>query len=72
MDDSGPRTGSISKQWLQVTVKATENTGLAQNDVFYYGNAIGEVGDSTVNAIVNATDEVWTLEPSGLHASGDD
>ncbi|MCK4276210.1 MAG: right-handed parallel beta-helix repeat-containing protein, partial [Phycisphaerae bacterium] len=35
---------AIEKQWLQVTVLATANTGLATNDVFYFGNAIGETG----------------------------
>src|SRR5207253_10262387 len=48
----------IQKQWLQVTLKADATTGLAKNDVFYFGNAIGESGDSTLNANVNATDEL--------------
>ncbi len=46
----------IQKQWLEVTVKATANTGLATDDVFYFGNAIGETGNSIVDAIVDATD----------------
>ena len=49
---------AIQKQWLQVTVKATNVTGLAVPDVFYFGNAIGESGDSIANAFVNATDEI--------------
>jgi len=48
----------IDNRWLQVTVLATENTGLAEPDVFHFGNAIGEAGDQTVNTIVNATDEI--------------
>ncbi len=48
---------AIQKQWLQMTVKATANTGLAQNDVFYFGNAIGESGDTNY-AYVNSSDEV--------------
>jgi hypothetical protein len=48
---------AIEKQWLQITVKATANTGLATADVFYFGNAVGEVGNSTVNAAVNGFDE---------------
>ncbi len=48
---------TIQKQWLQVTVLATANTGLATPDTFYFGNAIGETGDSTFNAIVGGTDE---------------
>src|SRR5205807_189471 len=46
------------KQWLRVTVNADANTGLSQPDVFYFGNAIGDSGDSTSNAIVNASDEL--------------
>ena len=47
---------AIQKQWLQVTMLANVNTGLAQSDVFYFGNAIGESGDSAQYALVNATD----------------
>jgi len=47
---------AIQKQWLQVTVKATVNTGLAADDVFYFGNAIGETGNSHTDAQVNSTD----------------
>ncbi len=45
----------ITNQWLQVTTKATANTGLAADDVFYFGNAIGETGDSIsdCNVLVN-------------------
>ncbi|HYW79390.1 MAG TPA: hypothetical protein VE890_07410, partial [Thermoguttaceae bacterium] len=49
---------AIENQWLQVTVKATENTGLLEDDIFYFGNAIGEAGDNPLNTIVNATDEI--------------
>ncbi len=50
----------IEKQWLQVTVLDTAHTGLAAGttDVFYFGNAIGEAGDSLNDAKVNATDEI--------------
>ncbi len=47
---------AISGQWLQITVLPTENTGLADPDVFYFGNAIGETGNSGSDAIVNAVD----------------
>jgi len=50
--------GAIAKQWLQVTLKATANSGLAGDDVFYFGNAIGETGNDPVNALVNATDVI--------------
>ncbi len=50
--------GSLKNTWLQVTVKATATTGLAQTDVFYFGNAVGESGNSATNAVVNSTDEL--------------
>lgn len=50
----------IKNQWLQVTVLANENTtGLAGDDVFYFGNAIGETGDNQgdlANAMVDLSD----------------
>ena len=49
---------AIQMQWLQVTVKATAATGLPDPDVFYFGNAIGEAGNSATDAYVNATDEL--------------
>jgi sialidase-1 len=48
--------GAISKQWLEVTVKATPSTGLATADTFYFGNAIGESGNSASDAIVDTLD----------------
>jgi len=65
--------GAISKQWLQVTVKATSNTKLATPDVFYFGNAIGETGDSVINAVVNTTDYLrvgagFTPGPVGINS----
>ena len=50
--------GTIVNQWLQITVKASLRTGLLTDDVFYFGNAIGETGNSTGNTFVNATDEI--------------
>ncbi len=47
---------AIVKQWLQVTVNANANTLLAADDVFYFGNAVGEAGNSALNAQVNAVD----------------
>ncbi|MBN2473626.1 MAG: lamin tail domain-containing protein [Pirellulales bacterium] len=47
---------AVRGQWLQVTVLATANTGLADEDVFYFGNAVGEAGNSAADAKVNASD----------------
>ncbi|MEE8451835.1 MAG: LamG-like jellyroll fold domain-containing protein, partial [Thermoguttaceae bacterium] len=49
---------AIENQWLQVTVRATDQTGLNKPDVFYFGSAVGEAGNQTINTIVNATDEI--------------
>ena len=38
--------GAIRNRWLQVTLRATEVTGLAATDVFYVGNAVGESGNA--------------------------
>lgn len=48
--------GVIVNKWLEVTVLANENTGLVSDDVFYFGNAIGETGNSALNASVNISD----------------
>jgi hypothetical protein len=53
--------GAIIKEWLQVTILSDANggnLGLAEDVVFYVGNAVGETGNLTTNAIVNATDEI--------------
>lgn len=47
---------AIQKQWLEVTVLATDQTGLASPDVFYFGNAIGEAGNSPTDAKVDLMD----------------
>src|SRR5205085_1972690 len=49
---------AIQNEWLQVTVLADGNTGLTSPAVFYFGNAIGDSGDSTANTNVNAADEL--------------
>ncbi len=64
----------IRNQWLQVTVKATARTGLAEPDVFYFGNAIGETGNSSFEAKVSPADAIVvrnnphsaTVNPAGI------
>jgi hypothetical protein len=46
----------IQKTWLEVTVLATPKTGLSQAARFYFGNAIGEAGNSATDAIVDPAD----------------
>ena len=53
---------AIENTWLQVIVKATTNTGIATPDVHYWGNAVGEVGDSSTHARVNTNDVILTRD----------
>ena len=50
--------GTIRNGWLQVTVKANANTGLASPDVFSFGSLIGETGDAAAPLRVTAADLV--------------
>ena len=47
---------AIENTWLEITVLANAATGLANPEVFYIGNAIGETGNDSANAIVNLAD----------------
>ncbi len=49
---------TLQNTWLRVTVLANTTTGLASNDVFYFGNVIGEIntGNTATRLRVNATD----------------
>lgn len=48
--------GAIQNKWLQVTVKASANTGLTFGDVFYFGSAVGDTGNSIGDARVTDAD----------------
>lgn len=50
--------GLIRNQWLQVNVRVTGNTGLGRPDVFYFGSAVGETGNSPLLAQTNVTDQL--------------
>lgn len=52
----GWENNEIQNEWVQVTLKANANTGLADDDVFYFGNSIGDTGNSPTNAIVDNSD----------------
>jgi subtilisin-like proprotein convertase family protein len=47
---------AIENTWLEISVLANATTGLANPEVFYIGNAIGETGNDSANAIVNLAD----------------
>jgi aryl-phospho-beta-D-glucosidase BglC (GH1 family) len=48
--------GAIVNQWLEVKMLANDKTGLAEDNVFYFGSAIGECGTSATDARVDADD----------------
>ena len=43
---------AVENGWLQTTILAGDETGLPADDVFYFGNAPGESGDSEVKHVV--------------------
>jgi hypothetical protein len=51
--------GVIRNMWLEVTVLPTANTGLAAADVHYWGNAVGDIGNSLFEATVNEIDATF-------------
>ena len=53
---------AIRSQWLEVTLLAGAHLGLAEDDVFYFGNAIGESGNSAGDAKVNVSDMLGTRD----------
>ena len=52
--------GAVRGTWLQVTLLANANTRLTANDVFYFGNSVGETGDSASDAAVTGSDVLGT------------
>jgi hypothetical protein len=54
---------AVAKHWLEVTVLATTNTGLAADDVFYFGNAVGEgnVGNPNTSFPVTSVDALQAM-----------
>ncbi|HUU19719.1 MAG TPA: hypothetical protein VMW72_21390 [Sedimentisphaerales bacterium] len=65
----------IEKQWLQINVLSTSTTGLPVDDVFYFGNAVGESGNDPTNAWVNSYDFILTggnhLDPAPIDSNYD-
>ena len=47
---------AVVNRWLEVTVKANANTGLAAPDVFYFGNMVGDTGNDAISARVSVMD----------------
>jgi hypothetical protein len=53
---------AVTQKWLEVTVTADANTGLIANDVFFFGNEIGDMGASNTSTVfkVSAIDTTST------------
>ena len=54
---------AVAKHWLEVTALATTNTGLAADDVFFFGNAVGEgnVGNPNTSFPVTSADALQAM-----------
>jgi len=52
---------AVTQQWLGVTLLANANTGLAQNDVHFWGNMRGETGNQPTGTAVNVLDALATF-----------
>jgi hypothetical protein len=65
---------TVQNTWLRVTVVANANTVLAANDVFYYGNVIGELdfGNTATRLRVNGQDAALILanQSPGANSAG--
>lgn len=60
--------GAIRNTWLRVAIKATANTGLAQADVHFWGNAVGETGNSAADAMVDFRDATLVRRAQSVEA----
>jgi hypothetical protein len=49
---------AIQNEWLKVTMFAQPHLNLAADDVFYFGNAIGETGNAPGNTAVDTADQL--------------
>lgn len=48
--------GSIQGEWLELTILNNSTTGLAFPDISYFGNSVGESGNSSTNTFVDGAD----------------
>ena len=60
--------GTIQNQWLQVRVIAEGAIGMTSDDVFYFGNVVGDTGNSLLDTLVNAADVIGVRDhPRGAN-----
>ena len=53
---------AIQQQWLEVRAKSNVNTLLPSDEVFYFGNAVGETGNSATDSLVTSVDVIGTRD----------
>jgi hypothetical protein len=53
--------GAITNTWLEIEVMTTTASGLAASDVFWFGNAIGDTGNSPGNTVVDTADRAAVI-----------
>lgn len=53
--------GAIRNLWLEVTVLANGNTGLAAADAFYFGNRVGNAGGGLLNLHTDSKDALAVI-----------
>jgi len=69
-------TGAIKNTWLEVQVKANPNTGLASQDVFFWGSKTGDNGagtpvDSFLTSAADATSVLSNQGATGIASPHD-
>ncbi|MCH8748850.1 hypothetical protein IH781_03840, partial [Patescibacteria group bacterium] len=59
--------GTLTDEWLQVTVKPTVRTGLTDEVVFFYGNQVGDtgLGNSSTVVLVDSIDRAAVRDNLG-------
>ncbi len=62
---------AVKNGWLQVKVAGTPVTGLPGDDVFYFGNATGEVGNNALNAFTDGHDFGFTRDNPATSPTAD-
>lgn len=64
---------AIRNTWLQITILANAVTGLASNDVFYFGNAVGDMNANNFGSPIlvqtNASDTAAVRQNQSINAN---
>jgi len=61
---------TLQNTWLRVTVVANADTGLAANDVFYFGNVIGDFNVGNTTGTISRHSGLWPRSRRPLQDQG--